>query len=339
MKKVIALSLIAALFCTVAVFAGGGGQGGSGGGTHVFIPKSTGNPYFDKMWEGFQEAVRAAGGTPLQRAPDAATIEGQIRIIDQLIAQRVASITISANDEYALQPAITRAMQAGIKVISSDSATNPSSRMTHVNQAGVNEVGKTLIEAAFDLTGGSGEFAILSATSTATNQNAWIAVMQAELTSNPKYSNLRLVQIAYGDDEPIKSTTETQALLSRFPNLKAIVAPTAAGVPAVARAVQDSRRDVKVTGLGLPSQMAEYIQSGVAPYVFLWNPAELGYLSAYVAMALSAGAITGSVGERFTAGRLGQYTIVQAGDNGTEIILGPPFRFDASNIAEWRNVY
>ena len=339
MKKVIALSLIMALLCAAAVFAAGGSSGGGGKGTHVFVPKSTGNPYFEKMWEGFEEAVKAGGGTALQRAPDAATIEGQIRIIDQLVAQKVASITISANDEYALQPAITRAMQAGVKVISSDSATNPSSRMTHVNQAGIMEVGKALIEAAYDLTGGSGEFAILSATSTATNQNAWIAVMQNELKSNSKYSGLRLVQIAYGDDEPIKSTTETQALLSRFPNLKCIVAPTAAGVPAVARAVQDSRRNVKVTGLGLPSQMAEYIDSGVSPYVFLWNPAELGYLSAYVAIALSSGTITGSVGERFTAGRLGQYTIVQAGDNGTEIILGPPYKFDKSNIGEWKNVY
>ena len=335
MKKVIALSLIVALFCSVAVFAAGGRDGGGGGSTtHVFVPKATGNPYFEAMWGGFEEVVRAAGGTPLMRAPDAATIEGQIRIIDQLVAQRVASITISANDEFALQPAIVRAMQAGIKVQTSDSAVNPSSRMVHINQTGVQAIGEAMMEAAFDMTGGSGDFAILSATSTATNQNAWIAVMQDLLANNARYRNLRLVQIAYGDDEPIKSTTETQALLASHPKLRVIVAPTAAGIPAVARAVQDSGRDVKVTGLGLPSQMAGFL-GGVTPYFFLWDVVELGRLSAHAALALSAGTITGSVGERFPAGRLGQVSVIRSLDGGTEIDLGAPLRFDQSNIRDW----
>ena len=338
MKKVIALSLIMVLFCSVALFARGGQD--SGKERHVMVSKATGNPYFERMFAGFKAAIEEQGFEAIHRAPDQPTVEAQIQVIDQLIAQRVNSICVAANDFDALQPVLTRAMQAGIKVTSADSSVNPASRATHVNQAGIQAIGETLVEAAFDLAGGSGEIAILSATSQASNQNAWIAVMQ-EVLKQPKYSSLRLVRIAYGDDLRDKSTTETQGLIASFPNLKVIVAPTTVGIAAAAKVVTDQRLvgKVLVTGLGLPSEMAEYIDSKACPYMFLWNPSDLGYVSAYTGTALVKGTITGKVGDRFTAGRLGQYSVVQAADGGTEVLLGPPFKFDPSNINDWKNVY
>ena len=88
--------------------------------------------------------------------------------------------------------------------------------------------------------------------------------------------------------------------------------------------------------------MAEYIGDDDAhscPYMFLWNPIDLGRLGAYTSAALVSGEITGAVGDKFTAGDMGDYEIVEAGDGGTEIILGAPFKFDPSNIEEWKEVY
>ncbi len=82
--------------------------------------------------------------------------------------------------------------------------------------------------------GGEGEFAILSATPNATNQNTWIKWMQEEL-KKPEYAKLKLVKIAYGNDDDQKSFVETQGLLQAYPNLKAIVAPTSVGIAAAAR--------------------------------------------------------------------------------------------------------
>jgi rhamnose transport system substrate-binding protein len=212
--------------------------------------------------------------------------------------------------------------------------------MTHVNQADTQKIGQTLVEAAADLAGGSGEIAILSATSQASNQNAWIAVMQ-ETLKDPKYSGLNLVKIAYGDDLRDKSTSETEALLLSYPNLKVIIAPTTVGIAAASKVITDQGLvgKVKITGLGLPSEMAEYIDNGACPYMYLWNPIDVGYLGSYVATALTAGTITGKAGDSFSAGRLGDYTIVAAPDGGTEVLLGPPFKFDPSNISDWKSVY
>jgi rhamnose transport system substrate-binding protein len=115
----------------------------------------------------------------------------------------------------------------------------------------------------------------------------------------------------------------------------------ATGIPSVVKVVTDQglANRVKVTGLGLPSQLAEYLDSGACPYMFLWNPSDLGYVSAFTSMALAHNQITGKLGDSFSAGRLGQYRVVTADDGGTEVLLGPPFKFDRSNINEWKTVY
>jgi len=244
------------------------------------------------------------------------------------------------NDFDALQPVLLKAKAAGIKVFSLDSSVNPASRLTHVNQADSEKIGRTLIQAAYDMAQGSGEIAILSATSQASNQNLWIDYMKKELQDS-KYANLKLVKIAYGDDLRDKSVSETEGLLSSFPNLKVIIAPTTVGIAAAGKVISDKGLigKVLVTGLGLPSEMATYIENGACPYMFLWNPIDVGYLGAYTATALVGGKITGAIGDKFKAGRLGDYTITKAPDGGTEILLGPPFKFDKTNIADWKTVY
>ncbi|MDR2314002.1 MAG: rhamnose ABC transporter substrate-binding protein [Spirochaetaceae bacterium] len=313
---------------------------GAGSNQYAILFKSTGNPFGERVMGGFEEGIKEQGFEAILRAPDLPTAEAQIQMIEQLIAQRVAAICISGNDFDALQPVLTNAISQGIKVVSLDSAVNPASRMVHVNQADTKLIGETLVEAAFDLAGGSGEIAILSATSQASNQNAWIAVMQ-ETLEQPKYAGLNLVKVAYGDDLRDKSTSETEALIASYPNLKVIVAPTTVGIAAAAKVISDRGLigKVHITGLGLPSEMADYIDNGSCPYMYLWNPIDMGYLGAYAAPALVNGSITGKAGDTFSSGRLGTYTITDAADGGTEVLLGPPFKFDPSNINDWKGVY
>jgi rhamnose transport system substrate-binding protein len=351
-KKALMLSAVMALVFTGTLFAGGGGEKAKAvedgdvsavGGTHAIVFKNTGNAYGERLVTGFEKGLKEQGATAIPRAPDQPTVEAQIQIIDQLIAQKVDSICISANDFDALQSILTKAKNAGIKVFSLDSAVNPASRLTHIEQADPEKIGQSLVEAAYDLAGQlGGEIAILSATSQAANQNLWIEYMQKELAL-PRYKNLNLVKIAYGDDLHEKSQDETESLLQNYPNLRVIVAPTTVGIVAAAKVISDRglQGRVIVTGLGLPSEMAEYIANGACPYMYLWNPIDLGYLASYAATALTSGKITGKVGDKFSVGRLGEYSVVpvSTSDEGTQVLLGPPFRFDEKNIREWRSVY
>ena len=306
---------------------------------YAIIVKNTGNPYNEKEMEGYKKAIEEIGGEVILKAPDQPTAEAQIQMIQELIAQKVVSIAIAANDPDALQPALKKAMEAGIKVISLDSAVNAQSRLVHVNQADPNAIGRVEIETIAKMIGGAGEIAILSATSQATNQNSWIEVMKKTLEDS-KYKDIKLVKVAYGDDLRDKSVSETEALLKTYPNLKGIVAPSTVAVAAAAKVLTDKglKGKVQLTGLGLPSEMADYITSGVSTAVHLWNPMDVGYLAGYTSEALVKGTITGKVGDKFKAGTLGEKEVITVGD-GTEIMLGDPFEFNASNIEQWKTVY
>ncbi|MEY8733028.1 rhamnose ABC transporter substrate-binding protein [Peribacillus frigoritolerans] len=307
--------------------------------SHAFIFKNTGNPYGEKMMEGFEKAVKEKGGKVILRSPDQPTAEGQIQIIEQLITQKVSTITVTGNDVDALQPVLAKAMKQGIKVLSVDSAVNAKSRMVHVNQANPERIGQVQIEAVSEMIDGKGEIAILSATSQATNQNAWIEFMKKEL-EKPEFKDIKLVKVAYGDDLRDKSVSETEALLKSYPNLKAIIAPTTVGIAAAGKVLTDKglAGKVKLTGLGLPSEMASYIENDVSPWMYLWNPIDVGYAAGYTAIALDEENIKGKVGEKFEAGDIGELEIVEDGD-GTQVMLGDPFKFDKENIGEWKDVY
>ena len=308
-------------------------------GAHAFVFKSTGNPFGERMQDGFRDVIEAHGGEAILRAPEQPTVEGQIQIIEQLMVQNVASITISGNDFDALQPVLERAMDQGIQVISADSAINSDSRMVYINQANAERIGQVLISGMSEMLGGEGQFAILSATSQAANQNLWIEYMEAQLEL-PEFSGLELVRVAFGNDLRDVSVSETQALLQSFPDLRGIIAPTTVGIAAASLVITDQALigEVFVTGLGLPSEMVTFVNNGASPWMYLWNPIEVGNVAAYTALALTRGEITGAIGDSFTAGDFGVLEVISDG-NGTQIMLGDPFRFDADNIDEWAEIY
>lgn len=300
--------------------------------TYVFVPKGLGIPYFDTANKGAQEAAAELGVEVTYTGPATADATEQIQVLNALIAQGVDGLAISANDADALIPTGKDAMGSGIPVVSWDSAIGEGGRNAHMNQADAEGIGKVQIEMISDLIGGEGQIAILSATSTAPNQNEWIEYMEAEL-AKPENAGLELVTVVYGDDEDEKSYNEAIGLMRTYPDLKGIISPTTVGIAAAARAVQDQERvgEVFVTGLGTPNQMREYVKSGAAPAFALWNPAELGYLAIYALDAIATGAIEGNPGDTFEAGTLGSYTIAEDGS----VLLGAPTVFNIDNIDDF----
>jgi len=318
----------------LALVACGGSTGGGGTTTALniaFLPKAVNNPYFDVAASGGQEAATALSGQFKQVGPSDATGAAQIPFIQTLTQQNVSAIVVSADDPDAIAPALKQAMAKGIKVVGYDSSPAKDARNVFINQADSKGIGVAQVQMVCDeIPGCAGEIAVLSATSTATNQNAWIQAMKDELASNSKYSGLKLVKVAYGNDDPQVSTTEAQALLTSYPNLKGIISPTTVGISAAAQVLKQTGKagKVQLTGLGTPNLMRAYVKDGTCKEFALWNVKDLGYLAYYTAALLVQGKIKGNPGEKFTAGRLGDYTI----DANGVVLLGPPFVFKADNI-------
>jgi len=308
----------------------------------AIVVKSGGNSYFETIVKGFSAVIESEGGTAIVREPTQASAEEQITMVNSLISDSVECIAIATNSASATAPVLQKAIGQDIPVLSFDSAAQPISRALHINQADAKIIAQVLMDAADDITGGSGQIAIMSTTNQAHNQNTWIDGMRSLLEAG-HYPGLMLISIAYGEDDYDITYSKTQYLIDNYPDLALIIAPTAAGIPAVAACITSNGADkrIKVTGLGMPSQMAEFIGvDRVCPYMFLWDLEELGKLTAYAAIALVSGTITGKVGEKLIAGEMGEYLITRDPFGGSEIALqADPIRFDESNIDYWKNIY
>ena len=298
------------------------------------ISKVAGIPYFElNSKPGGQEAADELGDEFIFTAPSQPLATEQIQMIEAAIAQGVDAIMVSADDEAALVPILQKAMDAGIAVVSWDSDVLPEGRQLFQQQADPEDVGRGQVRIICDLLGGpnecSGQVAILSAAATMTNQNTWIEYMMQEW-EKPEYANMEYVGTVYGDDVDQKSYQEALGLFKTYPDLKGIISPTSVGVAAAARAIEDQglQDQIILTGLGLPSQLKQYVKSGTLPKFALWVPLDQGYLTVYMAHLLASGEIKGEPGESFSAGRLGDFTVM---DNGW-VVLGPPMEFDINNI-------
>jgi rhamnose transport system substrate-binding protein len=244
----------------------------------------------------------------------------------------VDAIAVSANDPDALVPTLKKAMDRGIKVISYDSAVVQPGRNAHLAPSSDPLIGETVVALAAELAPeAKGKFAVVSATPTSTNQNSWLAEMRRTL---PQYPGLEMVAVAYGDDVSDKSYREAVALLKQHPDLVVLVSISSVGIVASAKAVEDEglTGKVKVTGLGLPSELSGYVQKGVVPKFAIWNPIDLGYSSLQVAAHLARG---GDLVQPVAAGRMGKISFAPDGVGA----MSKPFIYDASNVAEFAKIF
>jgi rhamnose transport system substrate-binding protein len=303
----------------------------------ALLVKNLGNGFFDAAHQGGEEAAKELGDLQLiYTGPTTPTAEGQIEIINSLIAQKVDAIVISANDPDALVPVCKKAAQRGITVLSFDSGIAKAGRTFQINPSNPELIGLKQLQMVSKTIGGKGEIAILSATAQATNQNKWIQVMKDEL-KKPEFAGLKLVDVVYGDDQSDKSYREAVGLFRKHPDLKAIIAPTTVGITAAAKAVTDQKLvgKVFVTGLGLPSEMAGYVRSGAVDTFAIWNPIDLGYTAVYAAHSLLAKKASGKPGTQVAVGRMGSLKI----DSNGEAAMSEPYVFDKANVDKFAKFF
>lgn len=301
----------------------------------ALVVKALGIGFFEAANKGAQEAAKELGDVEvIYTGPTKPTAEGQIEVIDALIAQKVNAIAISADDKDALVPVLKKAMDRGITVISWDSGVAPEGRAMHLNPSSSSLIGNMCIKMAADNMPEGGDVAVLSASSTATNQNVWIEEMKKAL---PNYKGVNLVDTVYGDDLADKSYREAQGLIQKYPNLKAIIAPTTVGIVAAAKAIEDGglTGKINVTGLGLPSEMAGHVKSGATKSFAIWNPIDLGYAATTIAFNLTTGVAKADAGAEIPMGRMGKVKL----DDAKEGAMSDPFVYDASNVEEFAKIF
>lgn len=307
----------------------------------VLLPKFLGILVFDQAHQGAQEAHAELGnpGQLLFQGPTPEnSVAGQIEIMTTAGTQGVGAVMLSNNAGDQIAPSAEAAQAGGTHVVTWDSPIpSGAGESVFVAQVDFGSIGYVMADMALSILGeDGGQMAVLSATPDAANQNAWIASMQEVLASDAKYAGIELVDIVYGDDQSEVSYNRALALVDSYPDLELIMSPTTVGIQATAKAMQDEGLcdQVKVSGLGLPSEMLSYTLNGCAPEFALWDFRDLGYLTYQVAYGLATGQLTGEIGESFVAGRMGEYAIEAdpGREGGKRVLMGPFTVYNAENV-------
>ena len=294
----------------------------------ALMPKAKGDPYFVSCKQGAGEAAKELGVELLWDGPTDLDPAKQNEVVEAWITRGVDVIAVSVENKVGISTVLRKAKDKGIKVITWDADSEKDARDFFIDQATPQGIGYTLTDEAARILNNKGEFAIITASLSAANQNEWIKYIKERLVQ--KYPELKLVATQPSEGDRDRAFAETQTVLKVYPNVKLIMAIAAPAVPGAAEAVQQSgRTDVKVTGLSLPNMNKPYVKAGVVESVVLWNTIDLGYLTVYAAHALSTGQLKRGDNE-INAGRLGKIEVAN-----DEVRLGAPFIFDKHNIDQF----
>lgn len=297
--------------------------------TVAFMPKSKGNGYFMACKQGAEEAAKALGIKLLYDGPTEPDPAKQNEIVETWITRGVDVLVVACENREGISTALRKARQKGIQVVTYDADAQPDARSFFVNQATPEGIANALMDECARLTGGKGEYAIITASLTAGNMIEW--QKRIEQRNAAKYPELKRVALRPCDDLKDKAFAEATAILNANPELKLLMAICSPGVPGAAEAVKQAGKagKVKVIGLGLPNENRRFLKEGVTDTVILWKVKDLGFLAVEAGVAVARGGLKpGAVS--FPSARVGKVEI-----QGDQILLGQPFPFTKENVDQF----
>ncbi len=245
--------------------------------TFVMVTKAV-HPYYEPCFEGFKAAAAKYGVKAERVDPQKMELPLQVKAIEELIAQHVDGIALSAVDDAGLVPVIADAAKAGIKVITFDAPAPSSAALTYIgtdNQTAGFEAGKKLAE----LMKGQGKIAILQGGLSATNLNLRTQGFKAALAKLAP--DVKVVEVVDTAGDFSVATNKTEAILQTYPDLTAVFSVSAEGAPAAAAVFKQQNKVGKILLAGFDDlkDTLEGIKDGSVAFCIVQKTFKMGWLS------------------------------------------------------------
>jgi simple sugar transport system substrate-binding protein len=298
----------------------------------VVMPKLVGIPYFNASKTGAIQAGKDLDVEVIYTGPTKADAAEQVKMIEDLINTGIDAIAVAPNDPAALTPVLKKAKDKGILVLDWDTPANPDVVKYSIHQIDDQVYGEHLWDLLVQQMGtDSGEYAIVTGGLSAVNLNGWIDKGMAY--AKTKYPNLKLVTDRVPTDEKQQIAYQKGLeLLKAYPNLKGIIGVSTPAPLGAAQAVQEKKLQSKVAvvGTSLPTDSKPYLMDNSLRVGTLWDPAQLGYLTVYIAKAVLEGK---TITDGMDVPNVGKIELKS--DNKT-IIMGPPTDFTKDNVDKYK---
>lgn len=275
------------------------------------------NEYFNDHVLGMELAAKFLGVKTETVGPAEWDVDGMVRALEESIGRNPAGIAVIAMDP-ALDPAIQKAIDAGIPVVAVDADAPNSVRLAFVG-TGNYAVGVQGGQKVADLIGGSGKVAIL----TMPNQTNHSERMQGYLDVFEDFPGIEVVQIADTEGDAVLAASAAAAILLVHPDLDALVCTDASGGNGAATAIREAGLEgrVKVVSMDRGAETLQGIKDGIIDATIVQQTAIMGYYAVVLMHNLKIGDFPVS-NNNAAAGITGMPTFI---DTGTVIV-------DKSNV-------
>lgn len=305
----------------------------------AMVAKAKGDAYFDACARGGRKAAKELGAQFFYETPVDGSVEEQIGAVDGLVTRRMDAIVIAAHETMALAPALKRARDNGVHVITFDTDADEkrSGREWFVKPASDEAVGRGLVKSMVSAVGPTARTAIIASASAATRQQQWISAMREQIAR--VCPTMQIVEIRRCEDANA-AFAATQEVLQKNPDITGVFALTPELLVSAGAAVKAGSRKRFVTGVGLPDSARGLVKAGVVPAFVMWNPEDLGYLAAHVAAQTVKGRLRENSNEIVisvteTVNRVAHTKTITKTIQSREILLGEPVIVTAATVDEF----
>lgn len=296
MKRILTCFILLSALCCAC---GSAGQSQSEV-TVIFVPKITGNAFFEAANDGAQEYSAKHGFNVEYRGSPQADVSNQIAIIEEAIDQKVDALCVSSLDATALDDVLKKAMAAGIKVVTWDSDVSGDARQFMVSQGTPKQLGimlvemgaKSLNERGVNPATESVKYAWHYSQASVTDQNSWREAGEEYIRSTyPNWENVAPDNY-YSNQDAALSVQIGEQILADHSDIDLIICNDSTALPGQAQAAQNlglTSTDVSITGFASPNSMRDYCKAGVIARWGLWDCKVQGSLGCYIAQYLASG--------------------------------------------------
>lgn len=300
MKKTVSIILALVMVLSLGAVAFAAEPASVEGMTVAFIPKVTGNAFFEVANQGAQEFAEDWGITVEYMGDATASAAAQVAVINQAVASGVDAICISTVDAAGVSDALQEARDAGVVVTTWDSDALAADRDLMVSQGTPEVLGQMLVDLAVagledrgvDPANDEVNYCWHYSQATVTDQNSWQVEGEKIIAENyPNWTNVEPDNY-YSEQDAEKSITVGEAVLDAHPDIDLIICNDSTALPGQLQAAENkglTKDDVTITGFATPNAIKGYCTNGTLFNWGLWDCKIQGALGCYVAAYLAAG--------------------------------------------------
>ena len=249
----------------------------------VTVVKIGGIPWFNALENGMKKAGTDFGIDASVVGPPHLDPAQQVKLLEELIAEKVDVIGLVPIDVKMAEPVLKRAQEAGIPVITHE-GPEQEGRTWNVELIDSVVFGEVQMQKLAKEMGEEGEYAVYVGSLTTPLHNIWADAAIAYQKAN--YPKMKLVADRFpGADEIDTAYKTTLDVIKTYPNLKGILAFGSNGPIGAGNAVRDKGLSKKIAVIGtvMPSQAKPLIMDGTIREGYLWNPTDAGHAMVAVA--------------------------------------------------------